>query len=415
MERAILHVDCNKFYASVECLHRPEIRHLPVIVGGDEDLRHGIVLTKNEIAAKYEIKTGEAIWQARQKCPGLVVIKPNYPLYLRFSELTREIYADYTDQIEPFGLDECWLDVTGSGLFGDGMRIAEEIRRRVKFELGITVSIGVSYNKIFAKLGSDYKKPDAVTLFSKENFKDLVWPLPASDLLYVGRSTANKFKNCGIGTIGDIARCTPEYLHTLLGKLGYMFYVFANGLDNEPVLRAGNTAVIKSIGNSSTAPRDLENEGDVKVMMYVLAESVGRRMREQGFRCKTVCITVRDNTLLWFTRQAKLPAYSANTKEITEKAMELFRKNYDWMKPIRSIGISCTDFEHEQIPVQLDLFGRAEKRAKAERLDRTVDWLKSRFGNYCVQRGLMLTDRGLSGFNPYNDNTIHPVGYFKPQ
>ena len=179
-------------------------------MGGDEDLRHGIVLTKNEIAAKYQIKTGEAIWQARQKCPGLVVIKPNYPLYLRFSELTREIYADYTDQIEPFGLDECWLDVTGSGLFGDGVGIAEEIRRRVKFELGITVSIGVSWNKIFAKLGSDYKKPDAVTQFTKQNFKEFVWPLPASDLLYVGRSTANKFKNCGIGTIGDIARCTPE-------------------------------------------------------------------------------------------------------------------------------------------------------------------------------------------------------------
>lgn len=415
MERSILHVDCNKFYASVECLHRPEIRRLPVIVGGDEDLRHGIVLTKNELAAKYQIKTGEPIWQARQKCPGLVVVKPNYPLYLRFSKLTRAICSDYTDQIEPFGLDECWLDVTGSGVFGSGMSIAQEIRRRVKFELGITVSIGVSYNKIFAKLGSDYKKPDAVTQFTKQNFKALVWPLPASDLLYVGPSTTNKLRNCGINTIGDIAQCTPKYLRLLLGKLGDMFYDFANGLDNEPVLRAGNMAVIKSIGNSSTAPRDLENEEDVKIMMYVLAESVGRRMREQGFRCKTVRITVRDSTLLWFTRQTKLPAYSANTKEITEKAMDLFRKNYDWLKPIRSLGVTCTDFEHERAPVQLDLFGNAQQRAKAEQLDATVDGLKSRFGNYCVQRGLMLTDRELSGFNPYNDNTIHPVGYFKPQ
>ncbi|MGI6248922.1 MAG: DNA polymerase Y family protein [Acutalibacteraceae bacterium] len=415
MERSILHADCNKFYASVECLHRPEIRSKPVIVGGDEDLRHGIVLTKNEIASKFGIKTAEPIWQARQKCPDLVVVKPNYPLYLRFSALTREIYADYTDQIEPFGLDECWLDVTGSGIFGNGMTIAEEIRRRVKFELGITVSIGVSYNKIFAKLGSDYKKPDAVTQITKRNFKDIVWPLPAQNLLYVGRSTAARFRSCGIFTIGDIALCTPEYLHMLLGKTGYMYHVFANGLDNEPVSKMGNKAVVKSIGNSSTAPRDLENEQDVKVLMYVLGESVARRMREQGFCCKTVCITVRDNALLRIERQGKLPAYSADTGEITKKAMELFRKNYNWRRPVRSIGISCTDFEQEDFPAQLDLYGCAQRRAKAQRLDKTVDELEERFGNFCVQRGLMLTDRGLSGFNPYSENVIHPIGYFKPQ
>ncbi|MEI6579123.1 MAG: DNA polymerase IV [Eubacteriales bacterium] len=415
MERSILHVDCNKFYASVECLHRPEIRNLPVVVGGDVELRHGIVLTKNDIASKYEIKTGEAIWQAKQKCPGLVVVKPNFPLYLRFSKLARDIYGDYTDQIEPFGLDECWLDVTGSGIFGDGMQIAQEIRKRIKFELGITVSIGVSYNKIFAKLGSDYKKPDAVTQFTKQNFKEMVWPLPASDLLYVGRSTTKKFRNCGINTIGDVANCTPEYLHTLLGKLGYMFYSFANGLDNESVSCAGNTTVIKSIGNSSTAPRDLEDENDVKILLYVLTESVTRRMREQGFRCKTVCINVRDKELLWFTRQCKMPKYTANAKEIAERALALFRQNYNWLKPVRSIGISCTDFEHENNFVQLDFFDDYEKRVKMEMLDGTVDSLKSRFGNFCIQRGLMLSDRKLSGFNPYNDNTIHPISYFKPQ
>ncbi len=415
MERAILHVDCNKFYASVECLHRPEIRNLPVIVGGDAELRHGIVLTKNEIASKYNIKTGEAIWQAKQKCPGLVVVKPNFQLYVRFSKMARDIYGDYTDQIEPFGLDECWIDVTGSGAFGDGTAIAEEIRKRVKFELGITVSIGVSYNKIFAKLGSDYKKPDAVTQFSRHNFKELVWPLPASDLLYVGHSTMKRLTNCGIYTIGDIANCTPDYMHMLLGKAGYMLHSFANGRDNEPVARADDTAVIKSIGNSSTAPRDLENDNDVKIMMYVLAESVARRMREQGFRCKTVCISVRDNELCCFTRQCKLAKYSANTKEIAEKSLELFRKNYNWLRPVRSVGISCTDFEHENSVFQLDFYDSYEKRMKAESLDKTVDALKSRFGNFCIQRGLMLSDKKLSGFNPYNDNTIHPVGYFKPQ
>lgn len=189
MERVVLHVDCNKFYASVECLHRPEIRNLPVIVGGDESLRHGIVLTKNEIAAQYSIKTGEAIWQARQKCPNLVVVPPNYPLYMRFSNLAREIYCEYTDLVEAYGLDECWLDVTGSGIFGNGSEIAELIRRRVKKELGITVSIGVSYNKVFAKLGSDYKKPDAITRISKNNFKELLWPLPVREMFFVGRAT----------------------------------------------------------------------------------------------------------------------------------------------------------------------------------------------------------------------------------
>jgi len=415
MERSILHVDCNKFYASVECLHRPEIRNLPVVVGGDVELRHGIVLTKNEIAAKFQIKTGEAIWQAKQKCPELVVLTPNFPLYLRFSKMARDIYADYTDQIEPFGLDECWLDVTGSGIFGDGVTIAEEIRKRVKFELGITVSIGVSYNKIFAKLGSDYKKPDAVTQFTKQNYKEIVWSLPASDLLYVGRSTANRFKNCGIYTIGDIANCTPDYMNIILGKVGYMLHSFANGWDIEPVSCEGNTTVIKSIGNSSTAPRDLENENDVKIMMFVLVESVARRMREQGFRCRTLCISVRDNTLVSFTRQCKMKKYTASTKELADRALELFRQNYNWLRPIRSVGVSCTDFEHENSVVQLDLFDDYEKRMKMERLDTSIDGLKSRFGNYCIQRGLMLADRQLSGFNPYNDHNIHPIGYFKPQ
>ncbi len=413
MERSILHVDCNKFYASVECLYRPELRSLPVVVGGDVEKRRGIVLTKNEVAAKYNIKTGEAIWQARQKCPQLVCLPPNFPLYLRYSRLARDIYARYTDRIEPFGLDECWLDVTGSGLFGDGLQIAEEIRERVKFELGITVSIGVSYNKIFAKLGSDYKKPDAVTLITKKNFKSIVWPLPASDLLYVGRATTGKLRNCGIYTIGDLACRTPEYLHTVFGKVGYMLYAFANGLDAEPVCALGDTAVIKSIGNSTTAPRDLENETDVKIVYYVLAESVARRMREQGFRCRTVCVSVRDNELVSFIRQCKLKRYTANAKEIAESAMDLFRQNYTWPKPIRSVGISCTDFEHENSHFQLDFYESYEKRAKMESLDKTVDTLKSRFGNYCIQRGLMLSDAGLSGFNPYDDHTIHPIAYLK--
>jgi DNA polymerase-4 len=226
MERMILHSDCNSFYASVECLHHPEIRNKPVAVGGDVEQRHGIILAKNQLAKRYNIKTGEALWQAKQKCPDLVIMPPNYHLYMRFSKMARQIYLDYTDQVEPFGLDECWLDVTGSAVKGNGLSIAEEIRARIKYELGITVSIGVSFNKIFAKLGSDYKKPDAITVISRENYRQIAWPLPASDLLYVGRSTEKRLTSMGIHTIGDLAGTSNKLLRSLFGKWAMCFTAF---------------------------------------------------------------------------------------------------------------------------------------------------------------------------------------------
>ena len=218
MERTVLHVDCNKFYASVECLHRPEIRNRPVAVGGSAEDRHGIILTKNEIASKYGIKTAEPIWQAKQKCPELVVVPPNFPLYVRFSNMARKIYKEYSEFIEPFGLDENWIDVTGCRKSGE--EIANEIRCRIKFELGITVSVGVSWNKIFAKFGSDYKKPDAVTVINKANYKNIVWNSPCSDLLFVGRSTAKKLNSYGIYTVGDIANSDCSFLRSVFGKNG---------------------------------------------------------------------------------------------------------------------------------------------------------------------------------------------------
>lgn len=296
MDRAILHSDMNNFYASVECLYRPELREKPVVVGGDPEQRHGIVLAKNGIAKKFGIKTGEAIWQARQKCSFLVALPPDFKKYLRFSRRAKEIYSDYTDQIEPFGIDEAWLDVTGSS-GKTGEEIAQEIRQRIKDELGVTVSIGVSWNKIFAKLGSDYKKPDAVTAITRNNYRDIVWPLPASDLLYVGRATESKLKGVGINTIGDIALSDAKFLKSRLGKWGEYLWSFANGLDSSPVVRAGDEAIIKSIGNSTTTPRDLVNEEDVKMVVYLLGESVASRMREHGFKARTVALYVRDNEL----------------------------------------------------------------------------------------------------------------------
>lgn len=412
MERVILHSDCNSFYASVECLHHPEIRDKPVAVGGDVEHRHGIILAKNQHAKKYNIQTGEALWQAKQKCPDLVIMPPHYHLYERFSKLARQIYLDYTDQVEPFGLDECWLDVTGSAIRGDGLTIAKEISARIKYELGITVSIGVSYNKIFAKLGSDYKKPDAITEMSRKNLKEIVWPLPVGDLLYVGHSTQHRLLSFGIHTIGQLANTPQSILRSNFGKWGDVLYAFSNGLDTTPVALFDNSPTVKSIGNSTTTPRDLVSDEDVKIILFVLADSVARRLREQGFKGRTVCISVRDNELSSFTRQHTLKQYTNITSEIAAEGIELFQRNYRWSRPIRSIGISITDLVSDTIVTQTDLFSSEESREKKEHLDCAVDWLKSRFGSYCVQPAILLADTQLSGFDPKKDHTIHPVGYF---
>ncbi|MEM5770820.1 MAG: DNA polymerase IV, partial [Bacillota bacterium] len=317
MERTIFHIDMNSCYASIECLHQPAIRDKPVAVGGDVEARHGIILAKNQIAKKYNIKTGEALWQAKQKCPELIIVPPHYDLYLRFSRLARNIYGDYSDQIESFGLDEAWVDVTGTGrMRNGGEALANEIRERVKCELGITVSVGVSYNKIFAKLGSDYKKPDAVTVFTRENYKEKVWPLSASDLLYVGPATAKKLNGYGIHTIGQIAQTHPKYLQSWFGKWGLVLSSFANGQDTAPVARAGDEAVIKSIGNSTTTPRDLSCDEDASIIYWMLAESVAERMRESGFLCRTVQISLRDNELHSLERQAKLQTPTCLASEL---------------------------------------------------------------------------------------------------
>lgn len=408
MERCILHVDCNKFYASVECLYRPEIRNKPVAVGGNPKERHGIILTKNELASKYNISVGEPVWSAKQKCPELVIVPPNYPLYLRFSRLTRMIYEDYSEFIEPFGLDECWLDVTGCQQSGE--EIADEIRNRIKFELGITVSVGVSFNKIFAKLGSDYKKPDAVTIISKENYKDIAWSLDCSDLLMVGRSTSAKLKGYGINTIGDIANSDVNMLRALLGKNGEMLYYFANGEDCSPVKHKDEIRDVKSVGNSTTTFRDLVDNEDVKTVLRVLCESVSTRLREQGLKGRTVTLSVRSTDLTSFTRQKKVKLHTDISTEILDCAFELFRKNYNWFKPIRSIGVSVGDFDVDF--QQFDLEGTVERREKLENLEATIDTLKRRFGNYCIVRACQLKDTELSHFNPHDEHIIHPIGFF---
>lgn len=412
MDRIILHSDCNCFYASVEMLHHPELEGLPLAVGGDPEARHGIVLTANYIAKRKGVKTGMALWQARAACPDLIFVPPRMDLYLRFSRMAREIYLEYTDQVENFGCDEAWLSVEKSrGIKGEGMTIAKEISDRIKTELGITVSIGVSWNKIFAKLGSDYKKPDAITLISRENYKRIVWPLPASDLLYVGRSTSRKLSSVGIRTIGDLANADPSHLHSLLGKMGYVLHGFANGLDDSPVTTDGYHAPIKSIGNSTTAPRDLTCDTDVKIILMALSESVAARLRKNGFCAGVVEISIRDNGLFSFTRQVKLKRATNITDEIMKAAYGLFQSHYLWEHPIRSLGVRGSNLTLDHMPVQLSLFTDEELRERQEKLDRMTDEIRRRFGYFAIQRAFMKQDEQLSGLDA-GTHTVHPVGYF---
>lgn len=411
--RTILHSDLNYFYAAVECLYQPSYRDKPLSVAGSTEERHGIILTSNPIAKKCGVKTGEAIWQAKQKCPELITVTPNYSLYLRFSKMVREIYTEYTNQIEPFGIDEAWLDVTGSqDLYGSGLKIATEINQRVKRELGLTVSIGVSWNKIFAKLGSDYKKPDGITVFDTNNYRDSAWRLPVEDLLYVGRATKKKLNDRCIRTIGDLANTDVRLLRSALGKMGVVLHTFANGRDMSPVAHMGEKTMVKSVGNSFTAPRDLVSLEDAKPLMFALAESVSMRLREQGLAARTIVVSIRTSELNHFERQAKLERFTDITEEIIQASIELMRKVYQWNRPMRSLGIRVTDLVPNRQPVQLQFGFDEEKRERLEKLDQTVDQLKVRFGNLCIRRATMLVDAPVSELDAKKNHVIHPVGYF---
>lgn len=411
MERIILHSDINNFYASVECLYNPSLINKPVAVGGNVETRQGIILAKNYIAKRFNIKTGDTIWQAKQKCPNLVVVPPNYNQYMRFSKLAYEIYQEYTDKVEPFGLDESWLDVTGStSLFGNGFKIADTIKSRIKYELGVTVSIGVSFNKVFAKLGSDMKKPNAITVITRDDFKQKVWGLPVSNLLYVGPATTKKCKSFGIHTIGQLAQSSLQFMQSMLGKRGVMLWHFANGLDTSSVSNIGSKPLIKSIGNSTTTPRDLTNIQDVKIILYKLSESVATRLREYNFKCRTVQITIRDKNLSLFERQMKLNIPSNNSKAIFDSALQLFTKNHIPFIPVRSLGVRASNLFKEEY-TQLSHLSELVSSQNQDTLESTIDNIRNRFGHFSIQRGIMLIDKDLSKVNPKDDHIIHPVGW----
>lgn len=402
-DRTILHSDLNSFYASVEIRNDPALADQPVAVGGDEQARHGIVLAANQLAKRHGIRTAEALWSARRKCPELVIVRPHFDEYARFSQAVRQIYLDYTSQIEPMSLDEAFLDVTGSrSLFGDGEAIAHTIRRRVKRELGLTVSVGVSFNKIFAKLGSDYKKPDAVTVFSRENYRALVWPQPAANLLYVGRATAKKLAGIGVHTIGDLAAADPAALHMLLGKMGPMLHAYANGWDRSPVAEYAAREEAKSIGNMVTAPRDICTPRDADLVLWPLCESVAHRLRRHGLCAGSLSLYIRDVELEVHTRQCQLAPPTWLARELMEHARALLARHYKWKLPIRTLGVSAGELiPADAVSLQLDLEGTAEKRDKLERIERAMDGLKDRYGAAAVRRGTELIDPDLSGFRPH--------------
>ncbi|NLI53488.1 MAG: DNA polymerase IV [Clostridiales bacterium] len=414
MGRRILHADFNGFYASVACFLDPSLRPHPVAVAGNPEARHGIILAKNELAKAFGVKTGEAIWQAKQKCPLLVTVKPDFAMYQKFSAMGREIYGEYSDRVEAFGLDESWIDVSSATTgMRDAARLADVIRTRIKNELGITISVGVADNKVFAKLGSDIKKPDAVTLVSPDNYQSVAWPLAARELLYVGRATEAKLLKYGIATIGDLANTPESFLRAQFGKCGSMLHAFANGLDAAPVLHTVDQQPVKSVGNGLTTPRDLVNDEDVYLTISMLAESVAARLREHGMRAKTAHLGVRDTGLVSFIRQTRLDRPTNITIEISRACMRLFHENYSWQTPIRSLSVSCSDLIGPDNPEQLSLFDDEAPRRRAEAAEVAVDDIRRRFGYRAIGRALFLKDRSIGLLSPKDDHTVHPVGYLQ--
>ena len=384
-DRAILHSDMNSFYASVEMMLHPELQGRAVAVCGSTENRHGIVLAKSELAKKAGVKTAMANWEAQRLCPGLILVPPHFEQYVKYSQLARELYLRYTDFVEPYGMDECFLDVTGSqDAHGSAMDIAESIRRSMKDELGLTVSIGVSFNKVFAKLGSDMKKPDAITEITRENFKNKVWPLPVSDLLYVGRATTAKLGRFGIRTIGGLAAASPELLRRQLGVNGLALHSFANGLDTSRVMDKDFSAPVKSVGHGITCVTDLVSEDEVWRVMLELSQDIGHKLRQYGLLATGVQLCIKDKSLNVAQFQGPLPYAVLSPLDIARRARRLFDENYDWHAPVRAVTVRAINLIPGETPEQLNFFEDPSRLERSEKLFDCVEELRRRFGKRSV-------------------------------
>lgn len=387
-----MHCDMNGFYASVELLDRPDLADKPMAVCGDPESRHGIILAKNELAKSFGVVTAETIWQARKKCPNLQLVRPHHEKYKMYSKKINQIYLQYTDQVEPFSIDESWLDVTASlQLFGSGIEIADQIRERVKRELGLTLSVGVSYNKIFAKMGSEYKKPDATTVISRENYRDLLWPMDIGEMFFVGTATAEKLRSMGISTIGDLARANPLALETLLGKHGPMLYAYANGKDTDPVRMYGQREPVKSVGNGITFKRNLQGLDDISTAVTSLSDTVATRLREQRLKAWGVKVDIKDPNFRTIARQKQLMHPTHLTSEIREAALELIQASWRINDPIRLLTITAINLTDEMADEQISLFDApTEDREKDESLDKAMDDIRRKFGGSSITFGQVI-------------------------
>ena len=390
-KRAILHSDANCFYASCEIVLNPQLRDKAVAVCGSTEERHGIVLAKSELAKKAGVTTGMPNWEAKKKCPELIIVPPRFEYYKEFSRLLHKIYEDYTDLIEPYGLDECWLDVTDSLM--SPMEIARKIRQRVKDELGLTVSIGVSFNKVFAKLGSDLKKPDAITEITEDNFKEKIWTLPCSDLLYCGRQTTMRLEEVGVTTIGQLAKVPRDFLERRLGKNGGMLWDFANGLDMSPVAHMDEKAPPKSIGHGITCVENLVNNDEAEKVIVSLAIDVGYKLRKEGLCARGVAITVKNEFLSSASAQARLPKPVQDEVSLAKAGFSLFKEIYNWESKVRAITITAIDLIDEDLPQQRDLFYDYDKAEKKKKLFSVVDEIKNTYGKGSIKPATVLDEK----------------------
>lgn len=398
MDRTIIHCDMNGFFASVELLARPDLKNVPMAVSGNPESRHGIILAKNELAKKFGVVTAETIWSARKKCPELQLVRPHHDKYKKYSKLINSIYYRFTDMVEPFSIDESWLDVTGSlKLFGNGVEIADKIREMVKKELDLTLSAGVSYNKIFAKMGSDYKKPDATTVISRENYKNLLWPMDISEMFFVGSATAEKLKRTGILTIGDLASTNKSILQALLGKQGAMLYDYANGLDESPVSRSYEKQKIKSVGNGMTFKRNLTTTDDIQTSLKALSDTVSSRLRNYQLKASGIKIDIKDPYFKTISRQKQLESATNITEEIFISAFSLLKASWVIGNPIRLITITGINLVDENESEQLSFFTKdIEFREKSTNLDKTMDAIRSKFGGQAITfGGILKNDLGI--------------------
>ncbi len=391
MERVILHCDLNNFYASVETVLHPEYKDKPIAVCGDPKKRHGIVLAKSQAAKIMGVKTGDAVWEAQQKCPGLIVVPPTFGEYVKYSDRVFNIYTEYTDRVEHFGMDECWLDVTGSaGLFGTGKEIADELRRRVHEETGLTISVGVSFTKTFAKLGSDLKKPDATTVISKENYKEIVWPLDLSEMIFIGRRTAAKLHKLNINNLGELAKADRALLRTHFGVIADKMIDSAAGRETERVKHYYEHHVPKSVGHGTTTTKDVKNYDSAKIVVFALSEMVATRLRRYNLAAECVSVGLRDTSLNWFSRQTTLMRPTNNSSEIAETALKLIRDNYNFGLPLRSISVYTSKLSNPNGGIQFTIFDAESEKEK--KLEESIDKIRAKYGYKSVQRAILLNN-----------------------